>query len=227
MGPEIVSEDEWIAARKALLNTEKELTRARDTLNEQRRRLPAVRIDKDYRFEGPAGSVGLADLFEGRTQLIIYHFMFAPEWDKGCRRCTGWVDQVSAAIPPLLASRNTSFALVSRARSEKLETYKAERHWPFAWYSTNDGDFTYDFGTTLDRERGSVTYNFRSREDHEAAGTGYYFEGEEPLDLQGLSCFLRTPDGILHTYSTFARGVESVGGASYFLDLTALGRQEG
>lgn len=224
--PDVVSLDNWLATRKALLEKEKALTRARDELNMERRMLPMVRVEKDYAFEGPTGTAGLRDLFDGHQQLILYHFMFAPDWEKGCTSCTGWADQLSEGLLRHLASRETSFAMVSRAPVDKLQAYKAERQWSMPWYSSGDGDFNYDFGVTVDEGRGAQIYNYRTIEEHKAAGTDYYFSGEPPHELPGISCFLQTKDGIFHTYSTYGRGGETIGGAYYFLDLTALGRQE-
>jgi predicted dithiol-disulfide oxidoreductase (DUF899 family) len=218
--PEIVTRDEWLAARTALLEQEKELTRRRDALSAERRRLPMVEVTEDYRFTGPQGEVGLADLFEGRRQLIIYHFMFDPEWDDGCPSCTAGTDELSPGFLEHLHTRDTTYALVSRAPLEKLEAWKAKQGWDhLTWYSSGDGDFNYDFGVTIDAERGSREYNFRDVAD-EPNWAG------QPHEMPGRSIFLRVDDRIFHTYSQYARGLESTGGSYYFLDLTALGRQE-
>ena len=221
---EIVSRDEWTAARKALLEREKELTRARDALSADRRRLPMVEIEKDYRFAGPAGEVGLADLFDGRRQLIVGHFMFDPEWEDGCPSCTAGADEMSDGLREHLAIRDVTLAYVSRAPLAKIERYKAEKGWTFPWYSSHGSDFNYDFHVTLDPAVAPVEYNFRTPDEHRAAGTGYYVE--QPGEAPGLSCFLRADDRIFHTYSQYARGAEWTGGSYAFLDLTALGRQE-
>jgi len=217
--PNIVSRDEWLAARTALLEQEKQLTRQRDVLSAERRRLPMVEITKDYRFTGPQGEVGLLDLFEGRQQLIIYHFMFHPEWEDGCPSCSAGADEVSDGFLEHLHTRDTTLAYVSRAPLEKLERYKAKKGWTFPWYSSEGSDFNYDFGVTIDESRGSGVYNFRPIPDAPAWA-------EQPFDMPGRSAFLRVDDRVFHTYSQYARGLESTGGSYYFLDLTALGRQE-
>lgn len=224
--PKIVSCEEWLAARKALLAREKELTRARDALCAERRRLPMVRIEKDYVFEGPEGKASLRDLFAGRRQLIVGHFMFHPDWDNGCPSCTAGADEISDGLLRHLAARDTSFAYVSRAPFEKLEAYRKKRGWRFAWYSSFASDFNYDFDVTVDASRKPPVYNYRSEAEHRAAGTGYYFEGAQPIEEPGTSVFLRAGETIYHSYSTFGRGAEMMGGSYYWLDLTPLGRQE-
>ena len=211
--PDVVSRDEWLVARKELLAREKELTRQRDALNADRRRLPMVKVAKDYVFDGPDGKATLLDLFEGRRQLIVRHFMFDPEWEDGCPSCTAGADEVSDGLLDHLHTRDTTFAVVSRAPLEKIERYKAERGWTFPWYSSFGSDFNYDFGVTLDSSVSPPKYNYRA----EPA-----LEGEQP----GQSCFLRDGDDVFHTYSNYARGAEMTGGSYYYLDLTALGRQE-
>jgi predicted dithiol-disulfide oxidoreductase (DUF899 family) len=211
--PKIVSRDEWLAARKELLAKEKELTRRRDALSAERRRLPMVEIEKDYRFEGPDGPATLLDMFDGRHQLIVGHFMFDPTWEDGCPSCTAGVDEVSEGLIEHLNVRDTSLAYVSRAPIAKLERYKAKKGWTIPWYSSYGSDFNYDFRVTLDESVVPPEYNYRPTE----------LQGEFP----GLSCFLRVGDRVFHTYSTYARGAEMLGGSYYWLDLTALGRQEG
>jgi predicted dithiol-disulfide oxidoreductase (DUF899 family) len=224
--PDVVSREEWLAARERLLAKEKELTRARDALNAERRRLGIVKIDKDYVFEGPQGRVGLLDLFEGRRQLIVQHFMFDPRWEDGCPSCSWAADEISEGRLRHLREGDTAFAAVSRAPLAKIEDYKARKGWSFPWYSSYRSDFNYDFQVTVDEAVAPAVYNYKSEAEHERAGTGYYFEGEQPLEQPGYSCFLRDGDTIFHTYSTYGRGMEAVGGSPYFLDLTALGRQE-
>jgi predicted dithiol-disulfide oxidoreductase (DUF899 family) len=224
--PNVVSRDEWLAARKALLAREKELTRVRDALSADRRRLPMVRIEKEYVFEGPDGKATLLDLFDGRRQLMVGHFMFDPRWEDGCPSCTAGADEVADGLIRHLNTRDTSFAYVSRAPIAKIERYKAKRGWTFPWYSSYGSDFNYDFQVTVDESRAPAVYNYKSRAEHEAAGTGYYFDAEQPIEEPGTSCFLRVGDEIFHTYSTFGRGAEMLGGSYYWLDLTALGRQE-
>jgi predicted dithiol-disulfide oxidoreductase (DUF899 family) len=224
--PRIASRTEWSAARKELLAREKELTRARDALNADRRRLPMVEIDKDYVFEGPDGQASLLELFDGHRQLIVGHFMFDPSWDDGCPSCTAGADEMSEGLREHLHTRDTRLVYVSRAPLSKIEDYKARKGWTFPWYSSHGSDFNYDFHVTLDSSFAPVEYNFRTPEEHAAAGTAYYVEGDQPMEAPGLSCFLRDGDRVFHTYSQYARGAESTGGSYYFLDLTALGRQE-
>jgi predicted dithiol-disulfide oxidoreductase (DUF899 family) len=224
--PQVVSRDEWLAARKELLAREKELTHQRDALNAERRRLPMVRIEEEYFFEGPDGKVSLLDLFEGRRQLIVGHFMFSPEWDEGCSSCSAGADEISNGLLKHLHARDTTFVYVSRAPLAKIEAYKASKGWTFPWYSSYGSDFNYDFHVTLDESVAPIEYNFRTKAEHEQAGTSYYVEGEQPIEGPGRSCFLREGDSVFHTYSVFARGLETVGGSYYFLDETALGRQE-
>ena len=217
--PQIVNRDEWLAARTALLEQEKELTRRRDALSADRRRLPMVEITKDYRFTGPHGEVGLLDLFEGRKQLLVSHFMFDPEWEEGCPSCSAGADEMSPGLFEHLHVRDTTLAHVSRAPLEKLERWKAKKGWNFPWYSSYGSDFNYDFGATIDASRGSRDYNYRTVAD-DPDWT------EQPAEVTGRSVFLRVDDRVFHTYSQYARGMESTGGSYYFLDLTALGRQE-
>jgi predicted dithiol-disulfide oxidoreductase (DUF899 family) len=213
--PKVVSRDEWHAARIELLAEEKAMTRARDALNTKRRELPMVRIDKHYVFEGPKGKADLLELFDGRRQLIVGHFMFAPEWDEGCSSCSAGADEISDGLLKHLHTRDTTLVEISRAPLAKIEAYKARRGWTFPWYSSYDSDFNYDFHVTLDDSVLPAEYNYR-------AG----IEGEQPMELPGLSFFLRDGGTVFHTYSTFARGAEMLGGSYYYLDLTALGRQE-
>ena len=226
--PRIASREEWLAARTALLAREKELTRLRDELNTARRELPMVEVATAYTLEGPTGPAALLDLFEGRPQLIVYHFMFDPDWDAGCPSCTAGTDELSPGLLEHLRVRDTSYAMVSRAPLAKLERYKAEKGWAVPWYSSYGTDFNRDFGVTVggSGEDGyDDAYNYRSRAEHEARGSTM-FEGDRPFEMPGRSCFLRVGDRVFHTYSQYARGLESTGGSYYFLDLTVLGRQE-
>ena len=222
--PEIVPHDVWRAARIELLAEEKALTRARDALSTKRRCLPMVRVEKRYTFEGPDGPVTLLDLFEGRHQLIVQHFMFDPAWEDGCPSCTAAVEERSEGLVEHLHSRDTSVAVVSRAPLEKLERYKAKKGWTFPWYSSYGSDFNYDFQVSLDATVAPVEFNFRTADDLAAAGLGWLLE--EPSEQPGFSVFLRQGDDVFHTYSTYARGMEWLGGSYAFLDLTPLGRQE-
>jgi predicted dithiol-disulfide oxidoreductase (DUF899 family) len=222
--PDVVSRADWLAARKELLVREKQATRARDELNAARRRLPMVLVDKDYVFEGPDGKASLADLFEDRRQLVVYHFMFRPDWDAGCRSCSGTCDQIGHL--KYLIAKETTFAAVSRAPLAKITPFKQRMGWTFPWYSSYGSDFNYDFHVTLDESVAPVEYNYRTRAGHEQAGSAYYLDGEQPIELPGLSCFLRDGDQVFHTYSTYGRGTDNIGFETNVLDLTALGRQE-
>jgi predicted dithiol-disulfide oxidoreductase (DUF899 family) len=209
-----------------LLAEEKAMTRARDVLNTKRRELPMVEVEKDYVFEGGDGKASLLDLFDGRRQLIVGHFMFDPNWDEGCPSCSAGADKISDGLLKHLHARDTSLVEVSRAPLDKIEAYKARKGWTFPWYSSYGSNFNYDFHVTLDESVTPVEYNYRTKAEHEQAGTSYYVEGEQPIEGPGHSCFLRDGDSIFHTYSMYARGAEMLGGLYYFLDLTALGRQE-
>jgi predicted dithiol-disulfide oxidoreductase (DUF899 family) len=222
--PEIVSPEEWRAARVALLAEEKAMTRARDALNTKRRLLPMVEITKNYVFSTADRKVTLADLFDRRRQLIVQHFMFDPSWDDGCPSCTAAADEISAGLLAHLHARDTTLAVVSRAPIEKIERYKAIRRWDFPWYSSNGSDFNYDFHVTIDASVAPIEFNFRRKDDLERTGAGWMADGSS--EQPGYSVFLRDGDRIFHTYSMYARGAESLGGSYYFLDITPLGRQE-
>jgi predicted dithiol-disulfide oxidoreductase (DUF899 family) len=201
--PQIVSETEWRAAREALLADEKEATRARDALAARRRRLPMVRIDKDYVFDGANGKATLLDIFDGRRQLLLYHFMFGPSEEAGCDGCSMFVDQIGHLAH--LRARDTSFALVSRAPISKIEAYRKRMGWTIPWYSSFRSEFNVDFGVGPETPQPDA-----------------YQDGE----TFGLSVFLRDGRSVLRTYFTTARGVEALGSVWTFLDLTPLGRQE-
>jgi predicted dithiol-disulfide oxidoreductase (DUF899 family) len=201
--PPVVSEAEWQAVHEQLRAKEKAATRARDALAAERRRLPRVQIEKGYVFEGPDGEASLLDLFEGRRQLIVYHFMFGPNQDVGCDGCSMVVDQIGHLAH--LHARDTSFALVSRAPSAKIEPYRQRMGWTIPWFSSFATDFNVDFGLSP-----------------ETPQEGVYHDGE----TFGLSVFFRDGDEIFRTYFTNRRGVESLGSVWTFLDLTPLGRQE-
>ncbi len=220
--PEIVSRDEWLVERKRLLTQEKELTRQRDRLSAERRRLPMVQVEKDYVFDGPDGKRSLADLCDGRRQLLVYHFMFDPAWDEGCSGCTGYVDALSPRDLATLAERDTSFVLVSRAPQAKLEAYKASRGWVLPWYSSFGSDFNYDFHVTLDESVAPVEYNYQTRAELEARRGPNNVEGED----HGLSVFFRVGEDVFHTYSVYARGTEGLTDSYSLLDRTPYGRQE-
>jgi len=219
--PPLVSREQWLVERKKLLTNEKELTKHHDRVNAQRRELPMVRIEKNYVFDGPNGKRSLKDLFEGRRQLIIYHFMFDPVWDKGCSGCTSFVDALGDLS--LLAKRDTTFVAVSRAPLAKLETYKAQKGWSIAWVSSFGSDFNYDFHVTFDPKVIPVEYNYRNQEETATAkGHPVVMEGEE----HGLSVFFYLENDIFHTYSVYARGTESLTDAYRLLDTTPYGRQQ-
>lgn len=222
--PRVVTRDEWLTARRELLVREKELTRALDGLNADRRRLPVVRVEEDYRFTGPDGEVGLLDLFDGRRQLVVQHFMFDPSWDRGCGSCSAMADDLGEGVRAHLASRDTSFAAVSRAPYPKLAAYRRERGWTFPWYSSHGSDFNYDFHVTLDPAVKPNNYNFRGGDELVAAGQAWLVDyvGEQP----GVSAFLRDGDEVFHTYAAYGRGVDVMMHAYRLLDITALGRGE-
>jgi predicted dithiol-disulfide oxidoreductase (DUF899 family) len=212
--PKVVSQTEWLTERKVLLADEKELTKYRDRVNAKRRQMPMVRIEKKYVFDGSDGQVSLLDLFEDRCQLIVYHFMFDPAWDKGCSGCTGFVNALGDLT--LLNDRNTTFVLISRSPLEKLDRYKADQGWNLPWLSSLDSDFNYDFHVTLDEAVAPVQYNYRDAEESDR------MKGES----HGLSVFFRLGDDLFHTYSTYARGCEGLTNSYSLLDLTPYGRQE-
>lgn len=213
--PKVVSRAEWLQARKELLAKEKELTRQRDALSAERRTLPAVRVEKEYRFQGPDGPASLADLFGGRPQLIVYHFMFDPDWEEGCKSCSYIADNFDGSIPHL-AARDTSFAVVSRAPLEKLQAFRKRMGWNFLWLSSQGSDFNYDFHVTAEEGNPNVDYNF-------AIIPAAVLPARE---MPGLSVFLRDGDSILHTYSAYARGLDLLINTYNYLDLTPMGRHE-
>jgi predicted dithiol-disulfide oxidoreductase (DUF899 family) len=219
--PKVVSRSEWLAARKELLIKEKAETRQRDALSAERQRLPMVNVEKGYFFEGTNGRVTLVELFGKRRQLIVYHFMFDPSWDEGCKSCSHFADQFAGSIVHL-AARDTAFAVVSRAPLAKIEPFKKRMGWTFPWYSSLDGDFNYDFRVTLDEERGANEYNYELASTLLEARKIWFAKGEMP----GMSVFLREGDGVFHTYSTYQRGLDLFLNTYNFLDATPLGRQE-
>jgi predicted dithiol-disulfide oxidoreductase (DUF899 family) len=223
--PDVVSRADWIAAREQLLAREKELTRQRDLLNADRRRLPMVLVEKQYQFAGPDGPAGLPDLFAGGSQLIVQHIMFDPRWDAACPSCTASMAESTPALLDHLKARGTSYVRIARAPYEKIAACQQARGWTFPWYSSFGSDFNYDFGVTLDPAVTPAVYNYRSQQDW--ARTDSDWLDLDSTEMPGVSCFLRDGDDVYHTYSTFARGTELIGGLGYpLLDLTALGRQE-
>jgi predicted dithiol-disulfide oxidoreductase (DUF899 family) len=213
---QVVSRQEWLAARKALLAKEKKLTHDRDAVAAERRALPWVKVDKNYLFDSPTGKKTLADLFDGRSQLIIYHFMFGPDWNEGCPSCSFNMDHTDPALVHL-AQRDVSFAAVSRAPLSKIEPFKQRMGWRFPWVSSHDNDFNYDYRVSFTKEemaKGKVDYNFDVVE---------FPSSEAP----GISVFYKDKDGnILHTYSAYARGTETVLNTYNYLDLVPKGRDE-
>ena len=218
--PPIVSPEDWRDRRLRLLASEKALTKHYDQVSAERRRLPMVRNGKDYAFDAPDGRKRFVELFEGRRQLIVYHFMFDPDWEKGCGGCTYFVN--SQGDLSGLHERDTTFALVSRAPLAKLEAYKAQKGWRFRWYSSFGSDFNYDFHVTLDASVTPVEYNYRTAAELLAINSPNAAEGEE----HGLSVFFRLGDDIFHTYSTYARGTELLFDTATLLDQTPYGRQQ-
>jgi predicted dithiol-disulfide oxidoreductase (DUF899 family) len=222
--PEIVSREEWLVARTALLAREKELTRRRDQLNADRRRLPMVRVDEPYVFEGPDGPVSLLDMFRGRRQLVVQHVMFGPDWDEPCPSCAAGLDEFSDGFARHIGARETTFAAVARAPWPKIDAMRARKGWTFDMYSSFGSAFNYDYHVTLDASVAPVRFNYRDADELRAAGMAW--AADSPGEQPGVSCFLRDGDAVFHTYSTFGRGTEGLGDSYYLLDLTALGRQE-
>ena len=215
----VVSRDEWVDARKELLVHEKEITRLRDRATALRHRLPAVAIEKDYSLTGPAGPVRLADMFEGRRQLIVYHFMFDPEWAEGCTSCSLLVDNFGHLAH--LHASDTTLAVVSRAPFPTIASFKTRMGWRFPWYSSHGSDFNYDFHVTNDPAVAPVEYNYKDAATLAAEGLTHHLQGE----AHGLSVFVRDGDRILHTYSVYGRGLDPLLNTYNYLDLTPLGRQ--
>ena len=207
----VVTRDEWLAARTEFLAREKEFTRQRRALVEGLRKLPMVKVDKEYVFDGPRGAVTLRDLFEGRRQLIVYHFMFYPERNAGCKHCSCVMDNIAGSLIHLTA-RDTSFVAVSRAPLAKLEAFKRRMQWTFPWVSSFHNEFNFDFHVTLDPDKGYSYYNYRTVD----------LRGEMP----GLSAFFRDHGEILHSYSTYFVGLDIFLPMYHLLDVTPLGRQE-
>ena len=199
--PDVVTRNEWLAARKELLAREKEFTRQRDALNAERRRLPMTVVQKDYRFDGPDGEVSLAGLFDGCGQLIIQHVMFGPDWDTICPGCNASLNALPAGILAQLRTRDTAYAAVSRAPAAKIAALKAAKGWPVDWYSSFGSDFNYDFQVTIDPSVTPPVYNYEP------------VEVTESTEVGGHSCFLTDGDKIFHTYSTYARGSDPTIGA--------------
>ena len=210
----VVGHDEWLQARTALLAAEKDFTRARDELSRRRRELPWEAVEQEYVFDGSGGVVSLAELFGGRSQLVVYHFMFEPEADEGCPHCSFWADNFDPNVVHL-AARDTTLVAVSRAPVAKLEAYRRRMGWGFTWVSSGGNDFNADFGVGFSPdERESQVYNYGSQAPHLP-------------DREGVSVFVRDETGaIFHTYSAYARGIDLLNSAYNYLDLTPKGRDE-
>jgi predicted dithiol-disulfide oxidoreductase (DUF899 family) len=186
-----------------------------------------VRLEKQYRFEGLSGSVGLVDLVQGRGQLAVYHFMFDPSWDAGCPGCTAAMDEIAPGRLAHLHAKETSFAVVSRAPLATIEAYRAARGWPFDWYSSHGSDFNYDFHVTLDASVAPVLFNYRDGAELASTGQAWAAQAENhPVETSALSFFLRDGAEVFHTYSTYQRGTGAGTGTFQLLDLSPLGRQE-
>ena len=211
----VVSRDEWLAARRQLLRQEKEFTRRRDQLSAERRELPWVRVEKEYVFDTPDGKETLADLFEGRSQLMVYHFMFGPDWEQGCPSCSFVSDHIDGANWHL-PHRDVTLLAVSRAPLAQIEAFKQRMGWRFKWVSSYGSDFNYDFHVSFTKEelaKGKVDYNYDMVEGYD--------------ELPGLSVFYKDENGdVFHTYSAYARGLDMLVGAYNYLDLAPKGRDE-
>lgn len=214
--PAIVSREKWLESRRALLIKEKELTRLRDEVSLQRQEMPWVKVEKQYQFDGPDGEASLSDLFVGKQQLLIYHFMLGPDWEEGCTSCSFWADNFDG-IDIHLAHRDISFLAVSRAPYDKLAAYKKRMGWRFKWLSSFGSDLNYDYQVSFtpeQKEDNEIEYNFRK--------TPYFID-----ELVGVSVFAKDEQGdIFHTYSTYSRGVDMLNGAYNYIDLTPKGRDE-
>jgi predicted dithiol-disulfide oxidoreductase (DUF899 family) len=213
---QVVSHEDWLKARLDLLAAEKEFTRQREALTRRRMAMPWERVEKAYRFEGAKGHLTLEDLFDGRSQLLVYHFMLGPDWQEGCKSCSFWADNFNG-IPVHLAERDVTFTAISRAPLEKIDAYRLRMGWSFPWVSSGASDFNFDYqasATPEDLAAGRVYYNFGIRSNTMS-------------EMVGVSVFYRSgPGEVYHTYSCYARGVEMVNGAYHFLDLVPKGRDE-
>jgi predicted dithiol-disulfide oxidoreductase (DUF899 family) len=211
----VVTHEEWLAKRKELLAKEKKFTRQRDELSRQRRELPWEQVEKEYVFEGAEGRRTLLELFDGRSQLVVYHFMFPPEWEEGCKSCSFWADNFDPNVVHLKA-RDVTLVAVSRAPYEKLAAYEERMGWSFDWFSSGESDFNFDFGVSF------------TPEDQEAEGA-YNYGSLVPhmTDREGMSVFIKDADGdVFHTYSAYARGIDLLNTAYNYLDLVPKGRDE-
>ena len=216
MRNQTVSHEDWLQARLELLAAEKEFTRQRDALTQRRMAMPWERVEKPYRFEGPNGALSLADLFDGRSQLIVYHFMLGPDWEEGCKSCSFWADNFDG-IPVHLNHRDVTFTAVSRAPLAKIDAYRKRMGWSFPWVSSYGSDFNFDYHVSFTPEQ-------------IAAGEAYYNYQIRPNTVSeqvGISVFYKNEQGeLFHTYSCYARGVDMLNGAYHYLDLVPKGRDE-
>jgi predicted dithiol-disulfide oxidoreductase (DUF899 family) len=216
MRNKVVSHEDWLKARLELLAAEKEFTRQRDALTRRRMALPWERVERSYQFEGPSGAVSLADLFDGRSQLIVYHFMFGPDWEEGCKSCSFWADNFNG-IPIHLNHRDVTFTAVSRAPLAKINAYKKRMGWNFPWVSSYGSDFNFDYHVSFPSQQ-------------IAEGKAYYNYAVRPItasDEQGVSLFFKDRSGeVFHTYSCHGRGIDMLNGAYQYLDLVPKGRDE-
>lgn len=212
----IVSREEWLEERKRLMAREKELTHLREQLSQERRELPWVRVDKRYAFQGPDGEETLSQLFAGRSQLVVYHFMFAPEWEAGCKSCSFWADSFDGIVDHL-AHRDVTMVAISRAPLPKLQAYERRMGWHFKWVSSGKSDFNFDYGVSFkpeDLERKRAIYNYGPLE-------------HSMSDMPGISTFYKDADGqVFHAYSCYARGIDMMQAAYQYLDLVPKGRDE-
>jgi predicted dithiol-disulfide oxidoreductase (DUF899 family) len=213
---QVVTPEQWLEARRQLLAKEKEFTRLRDELSEARRALPWERVDKEYVFDGPDGRETLAQLFDGRSQLVVYHFMFAPDWEAGCKSCSFWADNFDRNVVHL-AARDVTLIAVSRAPYEKLDAFRKRLGWTFKWVSSDGGGFNFDYGVSFapdELAKGEISYNYRR-------------STLAMSDLPGISVFYRDRGGaVFHTYSCYARGLDMMNAAYQYLDLVPRGRDE-
>jgi predicted dithiol-disulfide oxidoreductase (DUF899 family) len=212
----VVGHEEWLSARTALLEEEKEFTRRRDELSRRRRELPWEKVEKEYVFDGPAGKQTLAEAFAGRSQLVVYHFMFSPEWEAGCSSCSFWADNFDPIVVHL-NHRDVTMVAISRAPLAKLEAFKKRMGWSFTWLSSGGTDFNYDYYASFTPEqvkRGSGYYNYT----HQKPGA----------DREGVSVFVKDERGdVYHSYSAYARGIDMLNTAYHYLDIVPQGRDEG
>jgi predicted dithiol-disulfide oxidoreductase (DUF899 family) len=218
--PRIVSADEWLAERKELLAAEEQAAKMLASVSERRREMPAVVVEKDYLFDGPDGRIHLLDMFEGRRQLIVQHFMFDPAWDQGCPVCSYQADNVGDLAH--LHARNTTFAAVSRAPIAKIEEFRRRMGWPFPWYSSLGSDFNYDFHVTHDEDVAQIEWNFRTKQELIDRGQAW---AARPGEQGGVSVFCRDGDTVLHSYTGYTIA-ELLCTTDQYLDLTPLGRQD-